>query len=79
MPVPRLTGSIDKGGGAFVQLRDEAGDFVGEVRADSDGHFTFYAIPGHWSVVCLLPGGERIEWQVDMGVGDIEIRVRREG
>ena len=70
----RLTGIIDKGGGAFVQLRDAGGDFVGEVRADDHGHFTLYAIPGRWRVICLTPGG-RGEQEVDVGVDDVEIRM----
>lgn len=72
--VPRLTGVIDGGAGAFVQLRDEDGDFVGEVRADDEGHFTFYAIPGHWRVVALIPGAGRQETDVDLGNEDIDIR-----
>lgn len=75
MPVPRLTGSVDRGAGVFVQLRDGAGDFVGEVRADDDGRFTFYAIAGHWRVICLFPGGLRVERDVDMDNTDVDIRV----
>lgn len=72
--MPRLHGTIDDGGGAFVQLRDEGGDFVGEVRADDDGRFTFYAIPGHWRVICLTPRGRR-EREIDLGPDDIDIRM----
>jgi hypothetical protein len=72
--MPRLVGNIEDGAGAFVQLRDQAGDFVGEVRADSDGNFTFYAIPGHWTVICLTPNRRR-ERVIDLGRDDIDIRV----
>lgn len=72
--MPRLTGTIEGGAGAFVQLRDQGGDFVGEVRADADGRFTLYPIPGEWTVICLTPGDRR-EQQVDVGKDDIDIRV----
>jgi len=73
--MPRLTGSITGGALAFVQLRDSGGDFVGEVRADDDGHFTFYVVPGHWRVICLAPGGRRAEREVDLGSGDLDVVV----
>ncbi len=72
--VPRLTGTIDEGAGAFVQLRDSGGDFVGEVRADDEGHFTLYAIPGHWRLICLTPGNRR-EQDIDVGTEDVTIRL----
>jgi hypothetical protein len=72
--LPKLSGTIDRGAGAFVQLRDAEGDFVGEVRADDEGHFTLYAIPGQWHIICLTPG-ERREQVVDLGTTDIDIRV----
>jgi hypothetical protein len=73
MTMPRLNGTIEGGAQAFVQLRDEGGDFVGEVRADDAGHFVFYAIPGHWRVICLAPGGRRVEHEVDMGSSDVDV------
>jgi len=74
MAMPRLTGNISGGARAFVQLRDEEGDFVGEVRADDEGRFVFHAIPGHWRVVCLAPGGLRAEHEVDLGGTDVDVR-----
>ena len=71
--MPRLTGAIEQGAGAYVQLRDAGGDFVGEVRADDDGLFTFYAVPGRWTVVCLTPGRRR-EQHVELHGGDLDIR-----
>lgn len=67
-------GTIEEGAGAFVQLRDREGDFVGEVRADEDGHFTFHAIPGQWTVVCLTSARRR-ERVIDLGPEDVDIRV----
>lgn len=72
--MPKVIGTIDHGAGAFVQLRDAEGDFVGEVRADDHGHFTFHAIPGHWRVICLTPSGRR-EQEIDLGPDDVDIRV----
>ncbi|HVA74794.1 MAG TPA: DUF1416 domain-containing protein [Acidimicrobiales bacterium] len=72
--MPRLTGTIENGSGAFVQLRDGEGDFVGEVRADDEGRFTLYPIAGEWTVICLTPNNRR-EQHVDMGNEDVDIRV----
>ena len=72
--MPRLVGTIENGAGAFVQLRDQDGDFVGEVRADHDGNFTFYAIPGQWTVICLTPNRRR-ERVIDLGRDDVDIRL----
>jgi hypothetical protein len=73
--VARLTGTIDDGAGAFVQLRDSNGDFVGEVRADEAGRFVFNAIPGHWLLICLTPGPRRRQQEIDLGADDVDIRV----
>ena len=72
--MPRLMGRVEEGAGAFVQLRDGAGDFVGEVRADDGGRFTFYAVPGHWTIVCLTPARRR-EQSVDLGRADLDVRL----
>ena len=74
--MPKINGRIPEGGaGAFVQLRDAEGDFVGEVRADEQGEFTFYAVPGDWHVICLMPGGRRLERDVSIEFGDVVIKV----
>lgn len=75
MRTPRLTGTIENGAGSFVLLRDEEGDFVGEVRADDDGRFVFHAIPGRWLVVCLTPGLRRREQEVELGRDDLEVLI----
>ena len=58
-----------------MQLRDAGGDFVGEVRADDQGEFTFYAVPGDWHVICLMPGGRRLERDVTIDLTDVVIKV----
>lgn len=72
--MPRLMGSIEEGAGAFVQLRDAGGDFVGEVRADDEGRFTFHAVPGDWTIICLTPARRR-ERRIDLGSEDLVIEV----
>lgn len=72
--MPRVSGNIEEGAGAFVQLRDDDGDFVGEVRADGDGNFTLYAVAGRWTVVCLTPGRRR-EKHLELEAADIDIEV----
>lgn len=70
----QLKGTVEEGPGAFVQLRDQSGDFVGEVRADDQGRFVLYAIPGRWTIVCLTPDRRR-QHEVDVGTADIDIQV----
>lgn len=70
--MPKVMGSIEEGAGAFVQLRDSGGDFVGEVRADDEGRFTFHAIPGDWTIVCLTPARRR-ERRIDLGPEDVHV------
>ena len=72
--MPRLTGTIEQGAGAFVQLRDHDGDFAGEVRADDHGRFILYPVPGEWTVICLTPNDRR-EQRVDIGTDDVDILV----
>src|SRR6266508_2792571 len=60
--MPRLTGTVASGSRpaawAYVQLTNLAGDFQGEVRADGEGAFTLYPVPGHWRLVTWSPSGE---------------------
>lgn len=46
---------------AYVRLLDVSGEFAGEVPADADGSFRFYAAPGTWTVRALASGGARAE------------------
>jgi hypothetical protein len=58
--MPTLTGTVraasQPAGWAYVQVRNLAGDFQGEVRADADGRFTLYPQPGQWRLVAWAPG-----------------------
>jgi hypothetical protein len=58
--MPTLTGTVraarQPAGWAYVQVRNLAGDFQGEVRADADGRFTLYPQPGQWRPVAWRRG-----------------------
>jgi uncharacterized protein DUF1416 len=73
----RITGHVHSDGaaaaGAYVQLRDRENEFCGETRADDDGRFVLYAVPGTWMLVAWLPAGARISEQIQVGNGDVDI------
>jgi diguanylate cyclase (GGDEF)-like protein len=50
--------------GAYVRIASPGGDFVGEVKADSRGRFALHTAPGEWVLICLAPGGGRVERRV---------------
>jgi hypothetical protein len=76
----RLTGTVTAGGRpaarAYVQIRNLAGDFQGEVRADADGRFVLYPISGRWRLVSWLPGAGRSEQEIDMGDSDQDVEIQ---
>jgi hypothetical protein len=77
--MPRLTGTVASGSRpaawAYVQLTNLAGDFQGEVRADGEGAFTLYPVPGHWRLVAWSPSLGRADLQVDVGSADLEVQL----
>jgi hypothetical protein len=74
-----LTGTVLQSGsaadGAYVQLRNSEGDFIGEVRADESGSFVLYACRGTWQVVAWAPGRGRTQQQVRANLDDDELDV----
>jgi diguanylate cyclase (GGDEF)-like protein len=50
--------------GAYVRIASTGGDFIGEVKADSRGRFALHTAPGEWVLICLAPGGGRVERRV---------------
>lgn len=50
--------------GAYVRIASTTGDFIGEVQADSRGRFALHTAPGEWVLVCLAPGGVRVEQRI---------------
>jgi hypothetical protein len=75
----RLTGTVLTGNRpaawAYVQLTNLAGDFQGEVRADEDGAFTLYPVPGRWRLVAWSPSVGRADLQVEVGSADLEVQL----
>lgn len=41
----------------YARLNDANGDFTAEVPLSTKGEFRFFAAPGNWTVVALVPGG----------------------
>lgn len=75
----RLTGTVTVGGrpagGAYVQIRNLAGDFQGEVRTEADGRFVLYPVSGRWRLVSWVPGIGRTEQEVEIGESDAEVEL----
>jgi hypothetical protein len=40
----------------YVRLLDKSDEFVAEVPVSTQGEFRFFAAPGDWTVVTLIPG-----------------------
>ncbi len=40
----------------YVRLLDKRDEFVAEVPVSKQGEFRFFAAPGDWTVVTLIPG-----------------------
>ena len=82
----RLHGRVVRAGspveGAYVQLVGPSGDFTAEVRTDESGRFLFYPVPGHWRLLGFVPGGVRVEREIDLGAGqsvDVDLPVHDGG
>jgi hypothetical protein len=59
----------------YARLNDANGDFVAEVPLSKLGEFRFFAAPGNWTVVALIPGGtSRTEVSAALGqIADLDI------
>jgi len=72
-----LTGTVTRGAGpadgAYVQLRNQHGDFQAEVRTGEDGRFTLYPVPGTWRLVSFAPRTTRVERDVEVGRDDVVV------
>jgi hypothetical protein len=76
----RIAGSVRQGDSpvrCFVRLLDRNRDFVAEVRADQAGSFTFYAIPGDWTLRTISQRGstDSAVRLVDADILDIALAV----
>jgi hypothetical protein len=66
--------------GAYIRLLDGKGDFVGEIRSDGAGEFTFFANGGPWRLVVLAPGADRLEHAVELTQGqELEVTLELSG
>jgi hypothetical protein len=78
-----LTGTVraasQPAGWAYVQVRNPAGDFQGEVRADATGRFTLYPQPGRWRLVAWAPGLGRTERDIDVDLADLDVDLELPG
>ena len=59
----------------YARLNDKNGEFVAEVPLSELGEFRFFAAPGSWTVVALIPGGtSRTEVTAELGqIADLDI------
>ena len=77
--MPRLTGTVAMGNQpaawAYVQLTNLAGDFQAEVRADEEGRFSLYPVPGQWRLVAWVPRAGRANREVEVESADLEVQL----
>jgi hypothetical protein len=61
----------------YVRLLDNSDEFVAEVPVSKNGEFRFFAAPGTWTVVALIPGGSaRKQVKAELGkIADLEVLV----
>ena len=61
----------------YVRLLDKTDEFVAEVPVSKLGEFRFFAAPGDWTVVTLIPGAtNRTSVSAALGkIVDLEITV----
>lgn len=76
-----IQGVVSKDGSpagvGYVRLLDSSDEFTAEVPVSAAGEFRFFAAPGTWTVVSLVPGGSaRTTVQAELGkIADIEIAI----
>ena len=78
-PMPALTGVVSAGGApadnAYVQLQNLTGDFQAEVRTRETGKFVLHPVAGRWKLISWLPGGPRVEREVDIAKDDVAVEI----
>jgi hypothetical protein len=58
--------------GAYVTVRDPAGNFTGERRTDAggEGRFRFHLSPGSWVLEAVAPRTDAVRRKIDLGPGE---------
>ncbi|MEI6404385.1 MAG: DUF1416 domain-containing protein [Actinomycetes bacterium] len=61
----------------YVRLHDHNDEFVAEVPVSRVGEFRFFAAPGEWNLVALIPGGKaRVKVNASLGnISDVDVLV----
>lgn len=62
-------------GGITVELINQTGDIVDQVRVDDEGRFTLHVSPGTWKLRAYDPNGQRGETSVSIEDEDASARV----
>lgn len=76
-----IQGVVTKSGApvpvGYTRLHDRNDEFVAEVPLSERGEFRFFAAPGEWTVVTLVPGGsKRTTVSAALGqIADLDITV----
>ena len=69
-----IQGVVTKAGSpagvGYTRLHDRNDEFVAEVPLSERGEFRFFAAPGDWTVVTLVPGGSQ-RTKVSAALGEI--------
>jgi len=70
-----ISTSVGPAATGYARLNDKNGDFVAEVPLSERGEFRFFAAPGTWTVVALIPGGtSRTDVAAELGqIVDLDI------
>lgn len=76
-----IQGVVTKAGApvsvGYTRLHDRNDEFVAEVPLSERGEFRFFAAPGEWTVVALVPGGsQRTKVSAALGqISDLDVLV----
>jgi hypothetical protein len=70
-----ISTSVGPASTGYARLNDNNGDFVAEVPLSERGEFRFFAAPGTWTVVALIPGStSRTDVAAELGqIIDLDI------
>ena len=76
-----IQGVVSRGGApasvGYARLLDRGGDFVAEVPLSGKGEFRFFAAPGDWTLVAMVPGATtRTPVEASLGaISDLDVLI----